>query len=403
MIPPQNNKYLFIDMNAFFASCEQQNNFNFRHKPLAVTPINTDNGCIISASYQAKTYGVKTGQFVKDAKKICPHLIICQSDVRLYLSFHQKLVQILKDFSPFLAVKSIDEAAIKLSPQEKNSPLSQQIAGKIKEKIWQKMGKYLRCSIGIGPNIWIAKMAAESDKPDGLVELKIADLPRFYQSLQLTDLKGINERMKIRLNRMGIFRPLDLFLASPQNLREKMGIMGDYWRLRMHGYDLDSSLIEQDNKSIGQSHVLEPRYRNWPDAWSICQKIVERAAKRLREHGLFAQTVMLYIKYLGADSFHKTIKTDQFSDSRTFLQNIKILWDQAPKNHRPLKIAVTLSNLTKIEGYQQKIFPQMQKIDDFYRAIDQINNRYGHFTVKPANILKVDSAAPKRISFGLPK
>lgn len=403
MLPPQNNKYLFIDMNAFFASCEQQSHADYGHKPLAVTPVNTDNGCIISASYEAKAYGVKTGHLVKEAKKICPQLIICQSNVQLYLSFHQKLTQILEDFSPFLAIKSIDEAAIRLSPQERNSSLSRRLAQQIKEKIWQKMGQYLRCSIGIGPNVWISKMAAESNKPDGLVELKIADLPQFYQSLQLTDLKGINERMKIRLNRMGIFRPLDLFLASPQNLREKMGIMGDYWRLRMHGYDLDSSLIEQDNKSIGQSHVLEPRYRNWPDAWSICQKLAQRAGRRLREQGLLAQKIMLYIKYLGADSFHKTLKTDSFSDNLTFGQNMQILWGQAPKLQQPLKIAIALSNLSRPWGYQQTIFTQRQKSKDLYQLIDKINSRYGPFTIKPANVLKVDSAAPPRISFGQPE
>lgn len=400
MISPKNTQYLFIDMNAFFASCEQQRHPEYRHKPVAVTPVAVPTGCIISPSYEAKAYGIKTGTMVRDAKKLCPQVALRESDVVLYFNFHQKLVQILSQFSPFLVVKSVDEAVIKLSPNEQNSNKAKDTALAIKNVIREKLGKYLRASIGIGPNVWLAKMAAESEKPDGLVELKLTDLPAFYQSSVLTDLKGINWSMTKQLNQQGIFKPLELYLSSAEDLRQKFGIIGEYWYLRMHGYDIDR--FSSRTKTIGHSHVLEPKMRIWSKAWAVCQKLVERAGKRLRKERFMAGGVCLWIRYLGKLSWHKGIKTAEFSDSQTFLKAIARLWQEAPKDHLPLGMGIRAYNLTKSVNFQPKLFSKMQKTQDLYRAVDQINDLYGSFTIKPANILLVESAAPIRIAFGKP-
>lgn len=404
MISPQNTQYLFLDMNSFFASCEQQANIELRHKPIAVTPINTPNCCIVSASYEAKAYGIKTGILNKDAKMICPQIIIIEADVKKYLQYHQKLVRVLSSFSPFVIVKSVDEAVIKLTPNEQNTVAAINLAKQIKDQIRQDLGQYLKCSIGIGPNVWLSKMAAESQKPDGLVELKLTDLPQFFEKLKLTDLKGIARRMEIQLNYRGFQKPIDLYLSSAENLRRKLGICGEYWYLRMHGYDIDAPQYQSPlPKSIGQSHVLEPKYRTWVQAWSVCQKLVERAGARLRTQNLTASGVYLAVRIIGNPSWVKSYKTSPFSDSQTFLKHIGKFWQKISKKGQPLKIGVGLFNLSKPVGYQSKIFPQLQKLDNLYQAIDQINDRYGSFTIKPANLLSVENSAPVRISFGQPR
>ncbi len=400
MQKPTDTLYLFIDMNAFFASCEQQNNPSLRHKPIAVTPVNVANGCIVSGSYEARAFGVKTGTSVSQAKLICPGITILESNVKLYLDFHQKLISVLFSFSPFVSIKSIDEAVIKLSPSEQNSSSAHQLAKNIKEKISHILGKYLRSSIGIGPNVWLAKMAAESEKPDGLVEIKLNQLIEFYKSLKLTDLCGINFRMARRLNALGIYRPIDLFLLSQSILRKKMGIVGEYWHLRMHGYNID--IFAPKTKTIGHSHVLEPILRNWNKAWAVCQKLIEKAGRRLRQEKLTASGVHLALSYLNHKWWHKGQKVSPFSDSQTFYKLIEKLWLEAPKEGKPLKIAISLYNLSHPNGYQQKIFPKMQKIEDLYLAVDKINDRYGNFTIKPASLMPVESAAPSRIAFGRP-
>lgn len=406
MFLPSNTKYLFIDMNSFFASCEQQTNPAWRHKPVAVTPINTPNGCIVSASYEAKTKGIKTGTLIEDARVICSGIIIVEANVKKYLEFNSKLIKVLYNFSPFVTVKSVDEAVIKLSPSEQNTNSALALARQIKDKIYQNLGEYMRSSIGIGPNVWLAKMAAESKKPNGLVEVKLENLAEFYESQKLTDLKGIAGRTQTQLNYLGIITPMDLYLSTAENLRKKLGICGEYWYLRMHGYDTDTRInanldADQRRKSISQSHVLEPLNRRWDRAWQVCQKLVERAAKRLRDKNLQAEGVGLGIR-VWKNCWHKTYKTSPFSDSQTCLKLIKKLWDENPIEDKPLKIGIHLFNLSRSTGYQQKIFPKMQRLDDFYKSIDKINDRYGAFTIKPANLLGVDSAAPVRISFGQP-
>ncbi|MCL5795332.1 MAG: hypothetical protein M1338_03160 [Patescibacteria group bacterium] len=399
MDSPKDTRYLFIDMNSFFASCEQEKNISYRHKPLVVTPVNVASGCVIAASYEAKAYGIKTGTLVRQAREILPQVIVCESNVNLYLDFHHKLVKILGQFSPFIKILSVDEAVIKLSPSEQNSARALTIARAIKEKIREKMGKYLRSSVGIGPNIWLAKMAAESEKPDGLVEVRINSLSSFLEKLKLTDFTGINSRLEKRLNYLNIFKPMDLYLASAEELRKKMGIVGEYWYFRLHGYEMDEQRAEIP-KSIGHSHILEPSLRSWSKAWAVCQKLAERAGRRLRADKLVAGGACLWIRYLGQKGWHQYLKTPQFSDSQTFLKYILILWDQAPKDARPLGLGVRMVNLSYQAGFQQSIFSLEQRLISLYQAVDKINDRYGSFTIKPANILPVESSAPRRIAFG---
>ena len=399
---PQNSKYLFIDMNSYFASCEQQVHSSYRGKPVAVTPVNTANGCIVSASYEAKSFGVKTGTLVKDAKRMCPRIIICESDTYLYLDFHKKWVEVVKKFTPFLSIKSVDEAAIKLSPSERNSDASCSISIKIKNAIKNYVGEYIRSSIGIGPNVFLAKQGSDFQKPDGLFEIKTENLCDYYRKIKLTDLKGINFRMEARLKNMGFEKPIDLYNASQEMLKRQMGIMGEYWYLKLHGYDLPDVELSLP-KTIGHSHVLEPKYRNWNSAWAVCQKLIEKAGYRLRLYGLQSEGVYLSVRFLGHDGWKKGLKVQAFSDNITFINLVSNLWSQISKSDNvPLKVGVTLFNLTKPHHLQIKMFKFEEKKDNISVALDFINDKYGAFTVKPANILLAESSAPARISFGRP-
>jgi len=394
---PKNTQYLFIDMNSFFASSEQEKHISLRHQPVAVTPTNVSSGCIISASYEAKAFGIRTGTKVGEAKLICPQIIIKESDVNLYLDFHEKMIKTLSDFSPFVTIKSIDEAVIKLTPREQNSTTALKLAKDIKAKIKIILGQYMRASIGIGPNVWLSKMAAESKKPDGLVELKIKDLPNFFRKLELTDLKGINFRLAKRLNGLGIYRPIDLFNTDVETLRKKMGLAGDYWHLRMHGATIDT--FNSQTKTIGHSHVLAPIMRTWPKAWAVCQKLVEKTARRLRENKLAAQKIQLLLIFSSRTHWKKSVSVLPFSDSQTMTKTIYNLWQEIPKENQPIKIAMSVSNLQP-NSQARKLFPAEEKLDKLYSAVDKINDKFGSFTIKPANILNAHDAAPNRIAFG---
>ena len=399
---PKNTKYLFIDMNSYFASCEQQSHPEYRGKPVAVTPVNCDTGCIISASYEAKAYGVKTGNMVREAKEKCPGLIIASSDTYAYLDYHKKIVNELEKFSPFLTVRSIDEAVIKLSPSEQSSLKALKIASEIKSAITAKVGKCLKSSVGIGPNVFLAKQATEWKKPDGLTEIKLEDLSSYYKKIKLTDIKGINFRMEIRLKYLGFFYPYDLFKATSANLKERMGIMGEYWHLKLHGYDIDDHELPTP-KTIGHSHVLEPKMRSWDLAWSVCQKLVEKAGYRLRQANLTSAGVFLGVKFLGQGAWKKGAKISPIIDNFNMLRAIRHFWRQIPKDDNlPLRIGICFFNLKKPQFQQMHLFTSFQKPEDLSLAVDSINDRYGAYTIQSANTFYAQDAAPVRISFGQP-
>jgi len=329
---------------------------------------------------------------------LCPNIIIRESSTYMYLDYHRKIVKILESFSPFLSVRSVDEAVIKLSPSEQSSTYAVELGKKIKAKIQQNVGEYLKSSVGIGPNVFLAKQGTEFRKPDGLFEIKLEDLEWYYNQIKLTDIKGIASAMERQLHYRDIFSPSDFFHSSQQDLMDKLGAMGNYWYLKLHGYDLDERILNIP-KTVGHSHVLESKYRNWNSAWAVCQKLAEKAVYRLRSYELKATGVYLGVRYYNG-GFKKRLKTSPFSDSRTLTRIVYRLWKKIDKDNTPFKINITLYDLSRPPARQLKLFTSMNKDENISIAMDLINDKYGAFTLKPASILSAENSAPDRIAFG---
>jgi len=399
---PKDFQYLYLDMNAYFASVEQQENPHLRFKPIAITPTICPNGCIISPSYEARLHGVKTGMNLKDAKIICPQIIFRSSNTHKYMEYHHKIINIIKNLSPFYYIKSIDELLIKLSTQEKNFTNSLQLAHKIKKEIKKHIGEFVKCSIGISANSFLAKTAAESKKPDGLTILELKNIKNFYKTQKLTDLCGINWRMQNSLNKLNIYTPFDFFNLPIQTLKQSLGKNGEYWFLKLHGYDIEQfQHIKQ--KLISQSHVLEPRFRSWHLAWPICQKLVYKAAYRLRKLHSETKKIFLAVIFLGGDSWKLYLKIPSESDSVNLSKYVKSIWKKIPKfTHSPLKIIIAFTNLHNKIIKQINLFDDNSKQTSITNTIDLLNERYKYNIIYPSTILSAKESAPDRISFGRP-
>lgn len=404
-------------MDAFFASCEQQARENLRGKPVGIAPYTGPSGCVIARSYEAKQAGIKVGMRVGEAKAVCPSLVIVESDTKKYLNVHQAILACLNSLTPFVKVKSVDEFRIKLTPSQQSRQKSIEFATQIKTAVNQKTGGYLGCSVGIGPSTFLAKMAADFEKPNGLTVLTLDGLIDFYSRLKLTDLTGINTKMERRLHWGGIRTPNDLYNQPAQKLREQFGIWGDYWYLRLRGFEIDNGEFKPRN--LGHSHVLPPEFRTPGRALNVLQKLVEKAGSRLRKQGFWASGVYLNVRFedrtglrlrgknpSGSDSrsWHKTKRVSPFCDSQTFFRHILSLYRQIPISDslRPLLIAISAFNLTTPLADQLTLFPEKQRQLNLARSIDVINDRHGKEAVKPANLLGVSEAAPDRIPFGPP-
>src|SRR5215467_13231446 len=192
-------EWLFLDLNSYFASVEQQNEPALRGRPVGVVAVDTDSTCCLAASYEAKAYGVKTGTSVKDAKIRCPHINIVEARPKLYVEYQKKIIAAMEEHLPMYRALSVDEMACKLMGRERFLPNATTLAYRIKQSL-RNLGVALRCSIGLGPNCYLAKTAADLCKPDGLTILLKGDLPYALHCMKLRDVVGISHAMEKRLN-----------------------------------------------------------------------------------------------------------------------------------------------------------------------------------------------------------
>ena len=197
-------RYLYVDMNSYFASVEQQLRPELRNRPVAVVPVVAETTCCIAASYEAKAFGVKTGTGVAEARQLCPGIRFVEARPREYVQMHHRLVDAVDSCVPVHAVKSIDEMICGLAREHREPEGGIRLGQEVKAAIRRAVGEHVRCSIGLAPNRTLAKIAADMQKPDGLTVIRTAELPARLFPLALRDLPGIGPRMERRLLSHGI-------------------------------------------------------------------------------------------------------------------------------------------------------------------------------------------------------
>ena len=201
----QRPRFFFADLNAFYTSVEQQECAAYRGKPTIVVPVLTDTTCAIASSYEAKQLGIKTGTCVKLAKMVTPQLQIVEARPELYLDYHKRLVSVLNGFFASVKVLSVDEVACRVPyALYKTEQDETRLAKMVKQQIALNLGQHLTASVGIAPNVFLSKVAAERKKPDGLTVWNEFNLPQSLFEVKLGDLPGIGPAMKRRLGEAGI-------------------------------------------------------------------------------------------------------------------------------------------------------------------------------------------------------
>jgi Nucleotidyltransferase/DNA polymerase involved in DNA repair len=390
--PPDGLRWLYVDFNSYFASVEQQLNPALRGRPVAVIPVETDSTCAIAASYEAKALGVKTGTPIYEARKMCPELICVLARHEHYTAFHHRLIEEIGRHIPVSAVCSIDEMACHLMKNEQTPERGKTIALAIKEGIARNVGAYVRCSIGLAPSKYLAKVATDLQKPDGLTVLMPGDLPERLYALALRDLPGIGRNMERRLNRAGIYDLRTLMGLPPKHLR---AVWGSLWGERMwyylRGYDLPDP--ETDRRSIGHSHVLAPEMRPPEQAHIIARRLTMKAAARLRRIGFYAERFSLSVQIENGPRLSSEACCTPARDSFLFLGLLEQLWQAMVRDsggRRIKKIGVVLHGLVP-EGdvhIQPDLFAlpaataaTTRRREEISQAIDRLNRKFGRDTI----------------------
>ena len=217
---PLQPERLYVDFDGFFAACEEQADPRLQGRPIGVIPFaDAVHSCVIAANALAKRSGIRTGTSIAEARRLCPGVALVAQQPDLYVRVQQRIVAAVLDVLPIDAVCSIDELVASI--EDRDSPVA--IAQQVKRRVRDAVGDRITCSIGCAPNRWLAKVAADLDKPNGLTVLSPSELPGRLLDLDIEELPGVGKRMSVRLKQAGLASIEELWQAEPGWLRSVWG------------------------------------------------------------------------------------------------------------------------------------------------------------------------------------
>lgn len=376
---------LCADMDAFFASVEQQSNPALRGKPVAVIGSGART-VIVTRSYEARRYGVKTGMNIYEARRLCPHIIFVQGNNEKYTYTCREITAIYKIFTPDVETYSIDEAFLDITTTHHLFGGPENIGRFIKKAIKDKFG--ISCTVGIGPNILIAKLASDIAKPDGLRWLKIEDIPYVLDKLPVSELWGIGSSITDRLQRLGIKTCGELGNAPVSLLRNKFGIIGE--RLKAMGMGICTRPVathQEEPKSISHSMTLPIDIIDPKEIEMHILKLSEMVGRRARKNGFLGRKISVVIRYRNFETFSKQITlSDYTNNTHEIFQSALLIINSIRLKDRVRLLGVGISGLVADSG-QMRLFYGKAKQDIVLSTMDAINDRFGDFKLTWASYL----------------
>lgn len=399
---------MYVDMNSFFASCEQQKNPALRDHPIGVTAGDYAFACIIAPSIQAKRFGVKTGMRLHEARQLCPQLIGVQANPVWYREIHIRLMDVLRSYCMEVLPKSIDEAAMNLTSYRLVYPDRKALALRIKADFRRVLGECITCSIGIAPNSFLAKLATDFQKPDGLVEITPENLDEYLSQLSLTDLPGIASRNARRLQLIGINTPLQLRYSSQSLLRKAFGgVGGHYWYCRLHFGEVD--LYTNDGyRSMSATRSVAPANRTPEKLDALLVSLCTKLEQRLVTSQTFCRQAAFFIRYKNGTGWDTAV---HFSDAvqdgleiRSYI--LRRIQDFEASRHCILfneglrQMGVVLSDFVPEGMLQYSLFDNRMKQDLLRKVLYDIKGKWGKYSVRKATEIVEQSKIKDAIGFG---
>ncbi|CDG01308.1 Putative DNA polymerase IV [Clostridium chauvoei JF4335] len=294
---------LHVDMDAFFASVEQMDNPNLKGKPVIVGGV-SERGVVSTCSYEARRYGVHSAMPIFMAQKLCPHGIYLKSRYYRYKEISKKIFEIFKEVTCLVEPLSIDEAYLDITESRFKSGL--EAANYIKKRVYKEVG--LNLSIGISYNKFLAKIASDWNKPNGIMVITKEMIPEILLPLKISKIYGLGSKSVKKLNNMGFFRIVDLYEMPIEFYTEYLGKNGFDIYYRIRGIDNREVVINRDRKSYGKEVTLKNNTNNKEELLLYLKEFSLYISKELKIKGIKGKTVT--IKY-------KTSNFESHTRSRT--------------------------------------------------------------------------------------
>ncbi len=389
---------LHIDMNAFFAAVEQQSNPALRGQPIAVTG-SEKRTVILTASYEARCFGIKTGMMLHEARELCPDLQLVAANNRLYTHVSSQIIALLRDYTPLVEVFSVDEAFLDVTGCLRLFGGLQRLCYLIKSRIKAHFG--ITCSIGAAPNKLLAKLASEQQKPDGLTIFGPEEIPQILETMPITELCGVGRRLGRQLRDLGILTCGQLGRFPVEILTRKYGVIGE--KLHCMGRGIDDSPVVPEEQSVpvkSVSHSMTLRC-DLTDREAICAfllQLSEMVGRRARRYGVSGRTVALVMRYADFSSFSRQQVQASFLDRSNEIYRAAVCIFNELELAQPVRLlGVRLSSL-RFATDQLPLFLPEQRQQKLTSACDAVNDRFGDFTVMPGSLLDQRSKGSHVIS-----
>lgn len=397
-------RYLYLDMNSYFASVEQQEDAALRGRPVGIVTVDRPGAACIAASHEAKTFGIGVGTRTGEARAICPGIVFRPARHDLYVDYHHRIREAVERVHPVTGTHSVDEFSCRLGGRDRPLPAAMALAEAVREGVTRDVGVAMRCSIGLGPSLLLAKAAGEMHKPAGLDWLSPEVMPGKLAGFALRDLPGIGRNMERRLIAAGIRDVAGLWGMAPKHARRVWnGVGGERFLRALHGEDIPDPAT--GTRSLGHSQILSGPNRTPDGARLVARRLLIKAATRVRRGGHFTTGLSISVRLRDGARAARAARFAATQDSFFLLESFARLWGTLPVR-APVHVGIMLDGLTGRAEHTADLFEERASGDVSAREalcarIDALNQRYGQDTIvfgeRPAEIAPYTGA---KIAFG---
>jgi DNA polymerase-4 len=381
---PAPRSILHVDMDAFYASVEQRDRPELRGRPVIVGGLG-GRGVVCAASYEARPFGVHSAMPISTARRLCPHAVYLPVRMKLYAEVGRQIREILLSFTPLVEPLSLDEAFLDVAGCEQLFGPAPELAVQIKARVKSETG--LTASVGVAPNKFLAKLASDHGKPDGLVVVAIDRVSEFLAPLPVGRIWGVGKKAEKRLHTLGIQTIGQLARLAEQDLLGQFGELGEHFRQLANGNDNRDVVPDRDAKSISTETTFAKDISDRQLLRDWLLHLTDQLAARLRHAGLRARTIDLKIRSSDFKTRHRAQALPEASNATDALwQTAQAIFEQGlTRDMLPIRLlGVGATRLTSETAAQRSLFDSNER--DRQHALDQtvdaIRKQFGSSAVR---------------------
>jgi len=370
-----------VDLDAFFASCEQRDHPEYRGRPVIVGAMPGNRGVVAACSYEARTFGIHSAMPITEAHRRCPDAVYLRPDMDKYRQASRQVFQVLREVTPVVEKASIDEAYLDISGLEKLIGPPDLIGRNIRQQICDTTG--LTASVGIGPNRLIAKLGSEACKPDGLIVIPPSQVLEFLAPMPVANLRGLGRQTQKIFDRLQIRTVAELRTVPLEKLKQHLGEKAaESFHRQAQGHASSEIVTDRQRKSISKEQTFGTDIRDHDVLHDVLRELAAEVARTARRESLAGTVVTLKIRFEGFETYTRqhTLATPT-NDERIILTTAWSLFTDGNLPNKPVRlIGVGISGWDQQQVVQADLFaPAEQQAHDqkILEAIDTVTKKFG--------------------------